>query len=75
MAEEQVQGRATGEPTAKRSLTGDLSTMFVQGVAGGAGLATGKVIVDQIVGHVTNKPQDPPEPPQQVILPQGVERE
>lgn len=72
MAEQEIQYKAT-EPTEKRSLTTDLATHFAEGVTMGAGLATGKVIVDQVVGHVTNKPQDPPSP--KIELPSGYEED
>ncbi len=71
MAEEKIQHKAT-EPTAKRGVTTDIALAYGVGTATGAGLATGKVIVDKIVGHVS-KPQEAE--PQQVILPPGVEKE
>jgi len=72
MAEEQIHRKVT-EPAEKRSLTTDLATHFAEGVTVGAGPATGKVIVDQVVGHVTNRPQDPPPP--KIELPSGYEED
>ena len=74
MAEQEIHHKPD-ESTLERSLTGGLVAQFAESVTVGAGLTTGKVVVDQIVGHITSKPNDLPEPPQQVILPPGVEKE
>jgi hypothetical protein len=72
MAKDEVQNKAT-EPTLKRSLTGSAAVDVAMAFAGGAGAAAGKVVVDQIAQHVTNRPQETESP--QVILPSGVQKD
>ncbi len=69
--EAEPQARVDGRQYEERSITGSggLPQLFLEGAVGGAGLATGKVIVEQIVQQVTKRPakQDGPK----IELPPG----
>ena len=58
MSTDKDQHKVPSEITAERSLTGSAAIELALAFAGGAGAATGKVVVDQIAQHVTNRPKD-----------------
>ena len=60
---------------AQRSLTGsaavDVAMQLMNGAAAGAGGAIGVHVVNQVL----QRPKPPADPPQEMILPRGVERD